>query len=166
MIGFIEHFFTITINHRAITNLHSSLGHALFLSLYSPQLLKLTACLLLWNSVQLYIRKCSMDVHHRKHMSCNRYPASPLAYIKHKSRDCCAGSPLAHWLDLQKTWHVTTSHCCVAHCRHKENNAPVLLATCVLQASPSNGFTCHNNINLDLSEREFGNLQWLKWLRF
>jgi hypothetical protein len=29
-------------------------------------------------------------------------------------------------------------------CRHNENTAPVLLAVFVLQALPSNGFTCHN----------------------
>jgi hypothetical protein len=35
MIGFIEHFFTITINYSVITNLDSPLGHAPFSSLYS-----------------------------------------------------------------------------------------------------------------------------------
>jgi hypothetical protein len=35
MIVFIEHFFTITINYSAIANLHNSLGHAPFSSLYS-----------------------------------------------------------------------------------------------------------------------------------
>jgi hypothetical protein len=39
MIGFIEHFFTITINYSAITNLHNSLGHAQFSSLFSQLLL-------------------------------------------------------------------------------------------------------------------------------
>jgi hypothetical protein len=56
---------------------------------------------------------------YRKHMS-RRYPASPLT---------C-------WLDLQKTHHVTATHCCVT--------APVVLAVCALRALPSNGFACHD----------------------
>jgi hypothetical protein len=39
MIGFIEHFFTTTINYSAITNLHNSLGHAPFSSLFCQLLL-------------------------------------------------------------------------------------------------------------------------------
>jgi hypothetical protein len=39
VIGFIEHFFTITINYSTIANLHSSLGHVPFLSMYSQLLL-------------------------------------------------------------------------------------------------------------------------------
>jgi hypothetical protein len=57
-------------------------------------------------------------MHHRKHMSCGRYPAILLVY----------------WLDLQNTHHVTTKHCCgVTSLRmrklhgHKENTAAVLL---------------------------------------
>jgi hypothetical protein len=39
MTGFIEHFFTITINYISISNLHNSLGHAPFSSLYSQLLI-------------------------------------------------------------------------------------------------------------------------------
>jgi hypothetical protein len=42
MIGFMEHFFTVTINYSAIANLHNSLGRAPFSSLYSQLL---PACL-------------------------------------------------------------------------------------------------------------------------
>jgi hypothetical protein len=60
-------------------------------------------------------------------------------------------SPLAHWLDLQKTHHVFAKHyygvtslrMCKLH-RHKENTAAVLLAICVLWVLPSKEFTCHN----------------------
>jgi hypothetical protein len=100
--------------------------------LYSSVLLKFTACfllplttVLLRNSAHLY--RCRTDTQHRKHMSRIRYPASILA----------------RWMDLQKTLHVTSTHCCVTHCWHKENTAPVLLAACVLRTLPSNGFTCH-----------------------
>jgi hypothetical protein len=55
------------------------------------------------NSAHLY--RWSTDTHHRKHMSCARYPASPLA----------------RWLDQQKTHHVTATRlvnwspdCCLA----------------------------------------------------
>jgi hypothetical protein len=39
MIRFPEHFFTFTINNSSIANLHNSLGHAPFSSLYSQLLL-------------------------------------------------------------------------------------------------------------------------------
>jgi hypothetical protein len=39
MIGFIEHFFTITINYSAIINLQNSLGQAPFSSYYARRLL-------------------------------------------------------------------------------------------------------------------------------
>jgi hypothetical protein len=39
MIGFIEHFFIITVNYSATANLHSSLGNAPFSFLYSQLLL-------------------------------------------------------------------------------------------------------------------------------
>jgi hypothetical protein len=39
MTGFIEHYFKITVNYNAIANLHNSLGHAPFSSVYSQLLL-------------------------------------------------------------------------------------------------------------------------------
>jgi hypothetical protein len=68
-----------------------------------------------------------MDIHHRKHMSRDSHPASPLA----------------RWLNLQKTRHVIVKHFVVSSPRmfklhgHKENTATVLLAVCVLPAVPS-----------------------------
>jgi hypothetical protein len=37
MFGFIEHYFTIAINYSAIANLHNSLGHTRFSSMFSQQ---------------------------------------------------------------------------------------------------------------------------------
>jgi hypothetical protein len=51
------------------------------------------------NSAHLY--RCSTDTHHRKHMSRVRDPVSPLA----------------RWLDLQKTHHVNATYCCVTSLR-------------------------------------------------
>jgi hypothetical protein len=69
--------------------------------LYSSSLLHAVFChllLLLRNSAHLY--RCSRDMHHRKHIC---YPASPLG----------------HWLDLQKTRHVTSTHCCMTSPQRK-----------------------------------------------
>jgi hypothetical protein len=82
-----------------------SSNHTLSLLLYSSSLL--LVCLLLpltihSSSLLLQIQnsahlcRCSMDLHHRKHLS----------------RDCYPASPLACWLDLQKTHHVIAKHCC------------------------------------------------------
>jgi hypothetical protein len=57
-------------------------------------------------------------------------------------------SPLARWLNLQNThhvtakqcWDVTSLHMLKLH-EHKEKDAAVLLAVCVLRDLPSNGFT-------------------------
>jgi hypothetical protein len=88
------------------------------------------------------LSNCRTDTHHRKHMSCDRYAASPLA--------CWLLPSNSLRMNLQKTLHVTTTLCCVTSLRkrklrgHRENTVVVLLATCVLRALPSNGFTCHN----------------------
>jgi hypothetical protein len=88
------------------------------LSLHRP-----TSCTLLYSSSLLlqlqnsaYLHRCSTDMHHRKHMLHDCYPASPLA----------------HWLNLQKTHDMTAKHCCVMSlhmCKlhgHKENAAVFL----------------------------------------
>jgi hypothetical protein len=89
--------------------------------MYSSSLLLacLLACfchllLLLRNSVHLC--RCSMDTHHRKHMLCVRYPASPLAL----------------WLNLQKIRHMTSTHCCVMSPQtQRKHCSPIVCCMCV-----------------------------------
>jgi hypothetical protein len=84
MIRFIEHFFTITINYSAITNLHHSLRRAPFSSLYSQLL----------NSDLILATGCrytaSARTTQRKHIS---YLATDTLY-------CCQACPPIHCLAL------------------------------------------------------------------
>jgi hypothetical protein len=101
----------------------------------TPATYRLLACfcllfILLRNSA--HFCRCSTDTHHRKHMPRVRYPASLLA----------------RWLDLQKTRHVTSTHCCVTSQRNKETTVPVLLAMYVLRSLSSSGFTYHNTLQI------------------
>jgi hypothetical protein len=60
---------------------------------------------------------------------------------------------MRHGHKSQKAHHMIAAHCCGVTSLHmwklhghKENTFAVLLAVCVLQALPSNGFTCHSII--------------------
>jgi hypothetical protein len=97
-------------------NLHSLTPCSL---LYSSRLLLGCFCRLLLSSLGImltYTYRCSIDTHHRKHMSCVRYPASILA----------------RWLDLKETRHVTSTHCCVTSPLTQRKHCSVLLAACCL----------------------------------
>jgi hypothetical protein len=101
--------------------------------------------LLFRNYAHLY--RCSTDTHHRKHI--NVFAIQPLhlcsgwTYRKHMPSVRYPARPLARWLDLQKTLHVTSIHCCVTSSRTQKKT---LLQYCWQRARalPSNGQTRHD----------------------
>jgi hypothetical protein len=119
--------------------------------LFSFALLKLIACLLYssllpyFSSLLLYSGRFLLQLKNSAHL----YRRGTDTDLQKTSHDCYRASPLARWLDLQKTRHMIANHCCdvIEHTQaagNRDNTAPVLLAVCVLRALPSNGFTSHN----------------------
>jgi hypothetical protein len=84
------------------------------------------------------------QTHHRKHMSCDCYPASPLVrwLLPSNSRPGPKENMLCDCYPL--LCDVTTLHSNSLICGHKENTVPVLLASCMLRALSSCGSIHHN----------------------
>jgi hypothetical protein len=107
-----EHFFKITMNYSAIAILHNSLQHAPFSSLFSQ----------LRCSAECLQDNFSARTTHRKQMS----------------HICYHASPLARWLDLQKTHHVTATQlvhwradCCLATIYNIHHTVAAGIAGCL-----------------------------------
>jgi hypothetical protein len=83
----------------------------------------------------VYLYRHSLDMHHRRHVT---WLLPSVVWCHHTCASCA---------DAKKTLLqyccVTSSSMCKLH-GHRENTAPILLAMCVLQMLPSNGFTYHN----------------------
>jgi hypothetical protein len=95
------------------------------------QLNSVYSLLQLWISAHSCRR--SSDMHHRKHMSCGRYPASPFV----------------RWLNLQKTYRKAATHyCCVTSpWTQRENCSSVVGHVCFGHCLAMDlHVTCHNSM--------------------